>query len=329
MPLFHLSVSRSLIIYCIYAITLMSLLIYAGFSIPYLYTPPSSQASTQFQYITPNLTATAITCGFPVSRFYGQILQYIYFILLATTFLLRKFPWLCAGIAAYCLNYSDIAALHSIVLFATNNRLAPRTHSCAFLPLGESVFPVCAGVLDPDYHLASAAVGAGLLAALPMARFSLTFRSAAARPIFVVWTLLLAVAHIFYNITVTNPNSHYQICPTGSESNLPEDNYHAPEYDVTWQELFFMMSKGNFTKNECLYSCFADRGYLGRTPKEIGIYALGYPSVAAQWVSITFWIFYIVLTIAMFASKQMIQPAPEVDLHTWAETTQSHTWYVI
>lgn len=100
-----------------------------------------------------------------------------------------------------------------------NGRFSPTiSHTfCAFLDIGieSDRFLACAGVYDPDFDQTNGIIGDGLLATLPITIYSLTFCKTEFRPILIIWTLLVAFGYVLYTIIVTDPNRHYQICPTG------------------------------------------------------------------------------------------------------------------
>jgi len=281
-------------------------LVFGALCIPFVSTPTKSELGSKGLYTTPNLTANEIVCGFPVSGQYGRTSQFTYLVLLATTVILRKLPWLAVGIATYSLSYSGVAAIHQIVLFARNNRFSPtRSHAyCEFLDIGHQSnrFPACAGVWDPDFGQTSSIIGAGLLAALPIATYSSTFRKAEYRPILIMWTLLLAAAYVFCSITVTDPNRHYQICPAGISETVPGSDYQAVVYNDNWRHAFGAISSGvNHTSVGCIYSCFVN-DYLGRLPEEIGVYQVKITekmNKSHKTNGISFWVSYIPLMVLM------------------------------
>ena len=90
-----------------------------------------------------------------ISAEYGQTPKYACYLLLAVTALLRNHGWLAAGAAASVMTYSGVAAIHLIVLFATNDIInEPRSKvRCEpiVLPGTDATFLACAGIYDPDF----------------------------------------------------------------------------------------------------------------------------------------------------------------------------------
>ncbi|ERF69101.1 hypothetical protein EPUS_01057 [Endocarpon pusillum Z07020] len=94
--------------------------------------------------------------------------------------------------------YSGVAAVHQILIFDS----APE-HRGTFNLRGISAsryqlhFANIHGLDDQDRDTACRVVGAALLAILHMAMWSMVFKKAAARPIFVLWMPLMASSHVF------------------------------------------------------------------------------------------------------------------------------------
>ncbi len=74
-------------------------------------------------YDIKNLTVNNVACSFPISSQYQKTPRYICYLLLIFTVIIRNHIWLAAGAAASVLTYSGVAAIHSLILFATNNIL--------------------------------------------------------------------------------------------------------------------------------------------------------------------------------------------------------------
>ena len=89
-----------------------------------------------------------------ISAEYGKTPKYACYLLLAVTALLRNYQWLAAGAAASVMTYSGVAAIHLIVLFATNDRLNEPSSKArceqVVLPGTDTTFLACAGIYDPD-----------------------------------------------------------------------------------------------------------------------------------------------------------------------------------
>jgi len=129
------------------------------------------------------------------------------------TVVIHNHEWLAAGAAASVLNYSGVAAIHLIILFATNARFnMPKTKThCESVPIPNSSTPflACAGVNGPDQTLAMAIVNTAMFSALPTAAWSTAFRKSRSKPILIFWIFLLAVGHTFWNLITPDPNLHF------------------------------------------------------------------------------------------------------------------------
>jgi hypothetical protein len=299
------------------------LLLFSILSILFLYEPPSSTKEQTESYSNENITVTSVICMYPVSGQYGRTSKYAYYVLTMAVVLLRKYIWLAAGAAATAMTYSGVAAIHAIVIFAKCNRLKQlKSHSyCDIIPMDGLIggLYICAGVYDPDYNEANTIIGAGLLAALPMAAWSSTFHEQKAKAILLMWLLLLAIGHIVYLFTISNPNRHYQICPAGISEPPPASNYLAPKlYDQVWHQALYNISHGYSTtySRACIYSCFDSGTYIGRNRKDIGLYnGSGTEldsSVRMRGIGIAFWFIYITfaamaLLVGQLRQRQIVQ----------------------
>jgi hypothetical protein len=199
------------------------------------------------------------------------------------TVILRHQQWVAAGTAAYALTYSGVAAIHLVVLFVVYNQSPGNpARSICWPKSSESLanlispIPICTGVYDPDFAEACRVVSVGLLAVLPMATWSKTFQHVSAKPILVMWTLLLAIGHMFYNLIVPDDHRHYQICPTGRQESLPGRDYKAVPFNVDWERkvraIFGKTTSTPLSQQVCAYTCFASDAYTGRMFDEIGVF---------------------------------------------------------
>lgn len=124
-------------------------------------------------YDIKNLVVNHIDCSFPTSSQYQKTPRYICYLLLVFTVTIRKHGWLAAGAAASVLTYSGVAAIHSLILFATNNRLHLQQVKtrCESIPTpgSDTQFVACAGVTDPDVTMIVHILSSVMLGALPIA----------------------------------------------------------------------------------------------------------------------------------------------------------------
>ena len=217
-----------------------------------------------------NVTIMPIGCAFSISGMYERVPRYICYILLVFTVTVRSHEWLAVGAAASVLTYSGIAAIHMVILFATNNKLnMPKTKShCESLPIpdADTSIVACASVDEPDTALAMAIVSSVMLGALPMAAWSSTFRRSTSKAILLIWLLLLAVGHTFFPLIGSNNYSPFQICQKNHIEPLPTANFQAPSLDQSWRDSLHSLvaaaqqPSNNDSSSACIYSCRFLRG---------------------------------------------------------------------
>ena len=152
-----------------------------------LYIDKLSRPDQPEYYDIENITVNVVSCSFSISSYYERTPRYICYLLLVFTVFIRNHKWLAAGAATSVLTYSGVAAVHIIVLFATNNRLhlqKAKTHCESLSFLGASTpFVACAGVYDPDVGLSMTIVGSVMLGALPIVAWSTMFRRSTSKAI--------------------------------------------------------------------------------------------------------------------------------------------------
>lgn len=244
--------------------------------------PPALEPYQPDHYNIENFDVNPVGCSFPISGYYERTPRFICYFLLVFSIVIRNYKWLAAGAAASVLTYSGVAAIHSIMLFATNNRLnlpkAKSIYESLSIPNASTTFVACAGVTDPDVNLSMTIVSSVMLGALPIVAWSMTFRRSTSKAILMFWLLLLAVGHTFYALTISNPSFHYQICPKNHIEPLPTTNFQAPSLDQSWRDSFssFVSTMQESPRNDsppaCIYTCFATKGYLGRKTQDISVW---------------------------------------------------------
>ena len=216
--------------------------------------------------------------SFFISIYNERTSRYIYYLLSIFTAVIRNHKWLTAGAATSVLTYSGVAAIHIIVLFATNNRLdlqKAKSH-CETLPsLGVSTpFVACASVYDPDVGLSMTIVS------LPTVAWSTTFRRSTSKAILVFWLLLITVGHTFYPLTESNPGFNFQIFPKDYVEPLPT-NFPSTFFRLVLRDSFSLLvstaqhssrTPRNGSSPACIYSCFATAGYPGRKTQDITVW---------------------------------------------------------
>ena len=149
-----------------------------------------------------NVGVKSVGCSFFISGYYERTPRYLCYFLLVFTVVIINHKWLAADAAASVQTYSGAAAIHLIILFATNNRLSlPKAKSrseCLPIPGGNIPFVTCAGVSDPDVVLSMTIVSSVMLGALPIVALSSTFRRSTSKAFLIFWLLLLAMGHTLW-----------------------------------------------------------------------------------------------------------------------------------
>ncbi len=193
----------------VYVAILIYLILYSIFNTVYL----DVVSRQPHEYDIENVAVRPIACSVPVSGQYQQTPRYICYFLLVFTVVIRNHEWLAAGAAASVLTYSGLAAIHWIILFATNSRFnMPKTKThCESVPIPNlsTPFLACAGVNGPDQTLAMAIVSTAMFGALPTAAWSTAFRKSRSKPILIFWIFLLAVGRTFWNVITPDLNLHF------------------------------------------------------------------------------------------------------------------------
>lgn len=279
-----------------------------------------------------NVAVKLVSCSFSISSYYERTPRCICYLLLVFTVVIRNHEWLAAGAAASVLTYSGVAAIHLIILFATNNKLnVPKAKShCESLPIPGSSTPfvACAGVSDPDLSLSMTIVGSVMLGALPILAWSTTFRRSTSKVILIFWLLLLAVGHTFYALTEFDTGLHFQICPKDYIQPHPTANYQAPFLDQSWRDSFSSLvstaqQSSQFPRNDsspaCIYSCFATPGYPGRKTQDIRVWdgvSVKNPVLKSletnRLCAVMFWWAYTLLAFLTFFTTEKKQRLPKV-----------------
>ncbi|KAL8648465.1 MAG: hypothetical protein Q9226_005979 [Calogaya cf. arnoldii] len=158
-----------------------------------------------------------------------------------------------------------------------------------------------------------------------MAAWSDTFQASSRKPIFLLWVLLLSSSHVFLKLTYTNVNLHFQTCPREDIRPLPQTDYQAPSLDSAWHSSLYALVSGQrqqpstrtineSTSSSCLYSCFADDAYPGRTSREIGVY-LQDPDgqgPCTRWIGVTVWWAFTALGLVTFFTAERPDLLPRV-----------------
>lgn len=258
-------IDKQMITNAVYVVILSYLILYGFFYALYVDEFPEPGPNPSDKYDIGNVTIRPIGCAFSISGMYERVPRYICYILLVFTVTVRSHEWLAVGAAASVLTYSGIAAIHMVILFATNNKLnMPKTKShCESLPIpdADTSIVACASVDEPDAALAMVIVSSVILGALPMAAWSSTFRRSTSKAILLIWLLLLAVGLTFFPLIGSNNSSPSQICQKNHIEPLPTANFQAPSLDQSWRDSFHSLvaaaqqPSNNDSSSACIYSC--------------------------------------------------------------------------
>ena len=251
--------------------------------------PSASELDQSKKYDIDILAIKPVDCAFSISGQYERTPRFICYLLLVFTVIIRNHEWLATVAAASVMTYSGVAAIHLIILFATNNRLnLPEEKShCEYQPiLGlRSSFVACAGVREPDATLAMILLLTLMLGALPVVAWSTTFEKSNAprKAIFLCWLLLLLLGYTLGTLVVPTRGAHYQICLKDHIEPIATANFQIIALDQLWRNSFHSLvsraqQSSQFQKNgsspSCIYSCFATPGYIGRKTQDIHVYDL-------------------------------------------------------
>lgn len=243
----------------------------------FLYEPTELQNTTPQTFNTSTVAIRQVASVLGRSGNYCTLSRYTYYALLLATIIItlvsEKFDILpglslrlASGAAAGALYYAGVAAVHQMLIFGFGLQ-TQRYSTCQPLPLfgTNTSLPVCYGFDDMDRDSACIVVGVGLLAGLPMAVWSSVFHQSAARPILVLWMLLLAASHVFCTVSKTETTVHFQICPLNVSEPSPGASYVAGALDSAWLASFSALTQGQkvtFANGlKCLYSVFEPQHY--------------------------------------------------------------------
>jgi hypothetical protein len=310
----HCSVAYVLGIVVPFILIISSLAAFTILSVHHLYLPNDLQRNAPHVINTSTLAIRQVACVLPRS---GQYLyqRYIYYgLLIATTIITivlkeKHALWLASGAAATALLYSGVAAVHQILIFGFGLG-TQRYSTCAAFPLPSTnyILPICHDLDDQDRDTACMIVGAALLAILPIAMWSMVFKKAAARPILVLWMLLMASSHVFCAVSKTETTVHYQICPADQVEDLPGLAFQATEltdvFRTTYSDTASNTNSSFATRNEkCLYSCFSPHRYALRAGRDLAVLdntkpvLNQIPSLSSRRLGVAFWAIYLVCSI--------------------------------
>ena len=146
-----------------------------------------------------------------------------------------------------------------------------------------------------------------------------------------MWMLLLAISHIFYNVTRTDVNRHIQIYPTNQVEKLPLNQYQAPVLGPAWQQSLQDLAQSqstNRSSQQCLYSCFDSGDYIGRISQEIDVfdyvYSDSYTPINSLYrrTGILFWWAYVALAALTLFTIEKQGKLPKIahkELFTWRQ----------
>ena len=260
------------------------LVLYSIFVTIYLDNDLAPLFKQPYKYDIEDVSVTPINCTFSISSQYQRTPRFVCYFLLVFTVVIRNYECLAAGAAAWVMTYSGVAAIHFIILFATENLLnQPKAEShCERFPIPRTsdLFFACTGVSDPDASAIGDIISNVMLGALPMAALSTTFRKSTGKVLLMLWLVLLAVGHTFDNLISANRNFHFQVCQKNHVESLPGFDFQATLLDQSWYDSFSLLvsttsretrSNGAASSPDCFYSCFATTAYVGRKKQDIGV----------------------------------------------------------
>lgn len=234
-----------------------------------------------------------IACVYPISGQYNNIPRWLYYFLLISVIVFRRQEWLAVGAAATSLTYGGGAAIHALILASarlSSNSLI--SDGFAQLPTGQKYW-INPMSLDLDTDGTLAVVGVGFLITLPMALWSSEFRRSGAKPILVLWTILMFIGMIcclinLYGVDATpdGPYRQYRFCPASLNDTLPVAWGVNVEFSGgDWNSsIWNHFTKDGATYLGCVYPCFGTQQLL-RSQSEMAAITFPelLPSNAQYW----------------------------------------------
>lgn len=206
-----------------------------------------------------------IQCVYSVSGSYGVAPRWSYYVLVLFVALWRKYKWLTAGAAAYCIGYGGTAAIHAIILAAIQASSTPCVPD-GYVSAGRMESPWVAGrVLDQDVDASFAIVGSGFLTVLPIAVSTSAYRTTGAKVVVLFWACLMTIGMIacvvcLYSVdeSSTGPFLQYRFCLPGQNDPLPISSHLPPSLAANWNDsVWDFLRNSNVTSygTACFYPC--------------------------------------------------------------------------
>jgi hypothetical protein len=227
-----------------------------------------------------------IACVYPISGQYNNLPRWLYYFLLISVIVLRRQHWLAVGAAATCLTYGGGAAIHALILTHLRQSLVSQIpDGYVQLPSGQELW-ISAAALDLDTDGTLAIIGVGFLITLPMALWSSQFRRSDAKPILVIWTVLMFLGMVcclvnLYGVdtTIGGPYRQYRFCHASNNDSFPVTGGGiVASLKGDWNSTIWThFSTGNSTFRECVYPCF-NTGEILRSQDQIT--AIPFPEIS-------------------------------------------------
>jgi hypothetical protein len=220
-----------------------------------------------------------IACVYPISGQYNNIPRWLYYILLISVIILRRQEWLAVGAAATCLTYGGGAAVHALILASARLSSSSQIpNGFVQLPSGQEYW-INAASLDLDTDGTLAVVGVGFLITLPMALWSSEFRRSDAKPILVLWTILMFIGMIcclvnLFDVDATpdGPYRQYRFCPASVNDSLSVAGGGLAFSEGDWNTTIWKhFSKDGAAYLGCVYPCFGTQHILRSQNEMIAI----------------------------------------------------------
>lgn len=205
-----------------------------------------------------------IACVYPISGQYNNLPRWLYYFLLISVILLRRQHWLAVGAAATCLTYGGGAAIHASILTWVRQSSALQVPDGSVQLSNGQEYWISATALDLDTDGTLAIVGIGFLITLPMALWSSQFRQSAAKPILVLWTVLMFIGMMcclvnLYAMDTTpeGPYRQYRFCRTNNNDSFPVTGGSGFASLGDWNSTIWNHFLGDEpTFRKCMYPCF-------------------------------------------------------------------------
>ncbi|KAF2673745.1 hypothetical protein BT63DRAFT_421870 [Microthyrium microscopicum] len=143
--------------------------------------------------LQPNATVVPVRCTYPLSGQYDVLPRFLFYLTLTVAILFRRFKWLAGAALGVAITYSTISAIHFFILLARFTWFHSTTFSSNPEPWNVND---SRNFGDIDFFGIIPVLSAAAVMLSPIITWSSTFRAHRARPLVVLWGLLIFAALI-------------------------------------------------------------------------------------------------------------------------------------